>query len=122
VLSLARAFFLAGAQAVVGTLRPLPDDQGQRFFQDFYRQLGRGLSLRQALAATQREWIVDGMPASTWSHIVLLGDGDLVPIPGGLPLEEKSGLGLLIGVPLVLLLLVLAYRWSKNRHWRPRSI
>lgn len=83
VMSLARAFFEAGAHAVVGTLRPLPDDLGERFFDDFYRHLGQGASLRQALAAVQRHWADQDLPASTWASVVVLGNGDLTPVPEG---------------------------------------
>ncbi len=102
VMSLARAFFAAGAQAVVGTLRPLPDKQGRLFFDGFYAQLSRGLSLSQALAATQRRWAARGEPESTWANVVVFGNGDLVPVPGGVDppgrwLISAAGL-LLLGV------------------------
>ena len=84
VLSLARAFFAAGAHAVVGTLRRLPDDDAEQFFDVFYRHVSRGLSLRQSLAATQREWAAEGRPASTWASVVVLGNGDVVPAPAGI--------------------------------------
>ncbi len=109
VMSLARAFFKAGAHAVVGTLRRLPDDQGERFFDDFYRYLSRGLSLREALAATQRRWLADGGPASTWANVVVLGNGDLVPAPGGIDRSSwrwrwwALGLAVLLAVALGLL-------------------
>ena len=102
VMSLARAFFKAGAHAVIGTLRQLPDDQGERFFDDFYRHLSRGLSLRQALAATQRQWIADNGPASTWGNVVVLGNGDLVPAPGGVERAVSPWLWAALGLGLLL--------------------
>lgn len=84
VASLARAFFKAGAHAVVGTLRPLPDDDGELFFNDFYSHLSRGASLRRALAATQASWAARGEPPSTWASVVVQGNGDLTVAPGGI--------------------------------------
>ncbi len=83
VISLARAFFEAGARGVVATIRRLPDKEGADFFDDFYCHLSHGLSLRGALAATQRRWIEAGRPASVWASVVVLGNGDLVLAPGG---------------------------------------
>jgi hypothetical protein len=36
-----------------------------------------------ALAEAKRERIEAGAPAEAWAGIVVLGDGDLVPVPGG---------------------------------------
>ncbi len=83
VLSLARAFFVAGAHAVVGSLWPLRDDDAAAFFDRFYRHLGDGESATAALSAAQRERIAEGAPAAAWAGLVLLGNGDLTPFPGG---------------------------------------
>ena len=48
VLSLARAFFEAGAHAVVGSRWPLRDVDAAALFDTFYRQLGQGVSLSGA--------------------------------------------------------------------------
>ncbi len=113
VMSLARAFFKAGAHAVVGTLRQLPDDQGERFFDDFYRHLSQGFSLRQALAATQRQWIAGGGPAATWANVVVLGNGDLVPAPGGVERSRTPWLWAAISLGL-LLVAGLAFKKRRN--------
>jgi CHAT domain-containing protein len=83
VMSLARAFFQGGAQAVVASLWPLHDEEAARFFDRFYRHLSRGLSLSAALKAAQAESLAAGVPAADWAGVVVLGRGDLVPIPGG---------------------------------------
>jgi CHAT domain-containing protein len=83
VMSLARAFFQAGAHTVVASLWRLRDDEAADFFDRFYHHLGRGLSVAAAAQAAQKDLISDGAPAAAWAGIVVLGDGDLVPLPGG---------------------------------------
>ena len=83
VMSLARAFFQAGAHTVVASLWRLRDDEAADLFDRFYRHLGRGRSVAAALQAAQRDMIRDGAPAAAWAGLVVLGDGDLVPLPGG---------------------------------------
>jgi CHAT domain-containing protein len=83
VLSLARAFFQAGAKAVVGTLWSQWDDQAAALFDGFYHHLAEGASLSTALAAAQRDRIAAGAPTGDWAGVVVLGDGDFVPLPGG---------------------------------------
>ncbi len=83
VMSLARAFFQAGAHTVVASLWKLRDDEAAEFFDRFYDHLGRGLSVAASAHAAQRELIEEGAPAAAWAGIVVLGDGDAVPLPGG---------------------------------------
>jgi CHAT domain-containing protein/tetratricopeptide (TPR) repeat protein len=85
VLSLARAFFEAGAHAVIGSRWPLRDVDAAALFDTFYLHLGQGASLAQALKATQDEARAAGRPASAWAGLMLLGNGDLRPFPGGRP-------------------------------------
>jgi CHAT domain-containing protein len=83
VMSLARAFFQAGAHTVVASLWRLRDDEAADFFDRYYRRLGRGVSVAAALQAAQSELIAEGAPAAAWAGLVVLGDGDMVPLPGG---------------------------------------
>jgi CHAT domain-containing protein len=83
VMSLARAFFQAGAHTVVASLWRLRDDEAADLFDRFYLYLGKGLSVAAALRFAQRDMIADGAPAAAWAGLVVLGDGDLVPLPGG---------------------------------------
>jgi len=83
VMSLARAFFQAGAHTVVASLWRLRDDEAADLFDRFYRHLGRGISVAAALQAAQGELIAEGAPAAAWAGLVVLGDGDIVPLPGG---------------------------------------
>ena len=86
-LSLAHAFYGAGARTVVASLWPLGDQGARRFFERFYRQLAAGRPASAALATAQRESLADGLPSRTWAGLVLLGDPDftLAPIPAGWP-------------------------------------
>jgi CHAT domain-containing protein len=83
VMSLARAFFQAGAHTVVASLWRLRDDEAAAVFDRFYRHLGRGASVAAALQGAQRDLIAGGTPAAAWAGLVVLGDGDLAPLPGG---------------------------------------
>jgi CHAT domain-containing protein len=83
VLSLARAFFQAGAPAVVGSLWPLRDDEAAALFSAFYDELARGKSLGAALRGAQRSAVARGLPAAAWAGLVVMGDPSRVPFPGG---------------------------------------
>lgn len=83
VMGLARAFFHAGAVAVVGSLWPLRDDEAAQFVNALAAHLGEGASVSSALAAARRDAIRAGGPAAAWAGLVVLGDGDFVPLPGG---------------------------------------
>jgi CHAT domain-containing protein len=82
VLSLARAFFEAGAAAVVGTLGPVSDPDSEAFFRDFYDALGAGRNLSGALAAAKRAAIQRGAPPVAWSRFVVVGNGAVTPREG----------------------------------------
>lgn len=110
VLDLARAFFQAGAHAVVGSLWPLRDDEAAAFFEVFYTHLGRGRSVGEALQEAQRALIETGAPPSTWAGLVVIGDSELVPWPH----RRRAFWPLALGVGLLLVALVLAVRWHSG--------
>ncbi len=83
VMGLARAFFQAGAHAVVGSQWPLRDDEAAELFDAFYRHLGRRKSVSEALNAAVCESIESGAPPAAWAGLVVLGNGDIVPLPEG---------------------------------------
>lgn len=83
VLSLARAFFVAGAYAVVGSLGDLRDEEAARLLDRFYFHLGRGAALDEALLRARRDRAADGATATAWAGIEILGDGAGTPLPGG---------------------------------------
>lgn len=82
-LSLASAFFAAGAEVVVASLWNLGDRAAARFHEDFYAHLAGGEKAGQAFAAAQRARIAAGDPPAAWAGLVLLGNPDwrLAPAP-----------------------------------------
>jgi CHAT domain-containing protein/tetratricopeptide (TPR) repeat protein len=104
VLSLARAFFEAGAHAVVGSRWPLRDADAAALFETFYRHLGGGASLAEALKATQDEARAAGRPPAGWAGLVLLGNGDLRPFFSAQPPGRGAGRDLIVTVTAVCLL------------------
>ena len=79
-LSLARAFFAAGATSVVATRWPLRDDDAEFLMDRFYRALARGATVGGALRRARQEAMAAGLPAAAWAGVALLGDGARVPI------------------------------------------
>ncbi len=92
VLSLARAFFEAGAHAVIGSRWPLRDADAADLFDTFYRHLAEGATLSEALAATRTAARESGRPSSAWAGLVLLGNGDVRPFPTR-PRPHRSPIG-----------------------------
>ncbi|HET9226997.1 MAG TPA: CHAT domain-containing protein, partial [Thermoanaerobaculia bacterium] len=107
VMGLARAFFQAGAHTVVASLWKLRDDYGAALFDRFYHHLGEGKTVAAALRAAQLDRIEDGAPAEAWAGVVVLGDGDRVPLPGGRP---RHLLPWAVGLALLALLAVFLVR------------
>ena len=103
VLSLARAFFEAGAHAVVGSRWPLRDAEAATLFDAFYRHLARGASLSEALKASQDEARAAGRPASGWAALVLLGNGDLRPFANAPTPEEHPWSASIAGLVVTVL-------------------
>ena len=104
VLSLSRAFFEAGAHAVIGSRWPLRDADAADLFDAFYRHLGRGASLSAALKAMQDEARAAGRPASQWASLVLLGDGDLRPFAGAKADVARTRLSMFLTFAMTLLI------------------
>jgi CHAT domain-containing protein len=90
VLSLARAFFGAGAVTVIGSRWPIRDEDAAVLFDGFYRHVAGGANLSEALARTRTDAINAGRPARAWASLVLMGDGQFRPYPGGKPLPERT--------------------------------
>ena len=74
-MSLARAFFAAGAGGVVATRWPLRDDDAAFVMERFYAALGAGDMSGAALRRARRDAIAAGLPAGAWAGVALLGDG-----------------------------------------------
>jgi CHAT domain-containing protein/tetratricopeptide (TPR) repeat protein len=112
VMGLARAFFQAGAHTVVASLWPLRDDDGAALFDRFYHHLGQGETVAAALQAAQRDRMDDGAPAAAWAGVVVLGDGDRVPLPGG---RRGSGAAVWVALAVLLLLVSAGLQLRKRR-------
>ncbi len=114
--SLARAFLQAGAGSVLASLWPLEDEEASILFGHFSTALGRGESVAGALSTAQRAAIDAGMPAASWAGLVILGDGDLRPLPSRSP---RMWAWALIGVVVVASYGV--FRFTKSRRGSPGS-
>jgi len=113
VMGMARAFFQAGAHTVVASLWPLRDDDGAALFDRFYIHLAQGKSVAAALRAAQRDRIEAGAPAYAWAGLIALGDGGLIPVPGGrkgLDLPPWVSIAAAAAVLLAVGLAVMAWR------------
>lgn len=80
-VGLSRAFFLAGARTVVASQWRIRDDDAAAFFEAFYRRLGQGRSVADAVRSAQSDRRAAGAPAVAWAGFVVLGDGDFAPVP-----------------------------------------
>lgn len=79
-MGLGRAFFVAGARAVVATHWPVRDDDAAAFSDRFYDALSRGQTVAGAVASAQRDLRRRGAPAAVWAAFTVLGDGGWAPI------------------------------------------
>jgi len=82
VMGLANAFFQAGARTVVAGLWPVRDREAAALVDRFGGHLGDGRSVGQAMTLARRDLIRAGAPRAAWAGMVVLGDGEAVPLPG----------------------------------------
>jgi hypothetical protein len=111
VMSLARAFFSAGAVSVVGTLNRARDDETAAFFSELYRSLARGMTIGEAMADAKRRLIARGAPPAAWAEVVLLGDAWTRPRAPELP-----PLGLLLATAAVATVVGAGANLWRRRH------
>jgi CHAT domain-containing protein/tetratricopeptide (TPR) repeat protein len=117
VMGLARAFFQAGAVAVVGSLLPLQDDEAARFVDDVAAHLSDGSSVASALQGARRDRMAGGAPARAWAGFVVLGDGSFVPLPSGVRKGRSWGFFTVpgTGAALIVAIALLARRRRTRR-------
>jgi hypothetical protein len=117
-LSLARAFFAAGARGVVATRWPLRDDDAAFMMARFYEALADGHSVAAALRRARRDAIDTGLPAAAWAGVAMLGDGLHRPVARR---AAPGARGLWIAAILVVLL-VATVLWVQRRstHHQPK--
>jgi CHAT domain-containing protein len=113
-LGLVRAFFRAGALAVVASPWPLDDLEARKLIDELSARLGRGESLGDALAGAKRARHAAGAPALAWAGLQLHGDGSARARPAS---PESRWLVLPAGA-LLCAALVLWLR--RKRHLSPR--
>jgi CHAT domain-containing protein len=73
IMGLARAFFMAGAQTVVASLWPVEDASASELMGRFYRRLGTGGGVVQALQAVQVEMADGGYVPYQWAPFITIG-------------------------------------------------
>ncbi|MBI5031716.1 MAG: CHAT domain-containing protein [Chloroflexi bacterium] len=73
LIGLARAFFYAGAQALIATLWSVEDNATSEMIGRFYRHGAAGKKLAEALRLAQCEMIRAGRPPFEWAAFVLIG-------------------------------------------------
>jgi len=97
VRGLARAFLVAGADTVVGSLWAVPDDAAARFMRAFSEGLTGGQTVDQALRQAREDLRARGEPAVGWAGFVAIGNGEARPWPDAVRAGSQSrsfGLGL----------------------------
>jgi len=87
--------------------------------EDLALHLGRGETVGAALAAARRERIRSGAHTAAWAGLVVLGDADLVPVPGGWWNRTRLA-GLLAAALLVLLAVLVLVLVRRPGASRPR--
>lgn len=101
--SLARAFGVAGASAVIATHWSVRDRASAEFFGRFYRSLARGDTMAAALRAAQIATMSNQPYTNTqdWAAFTVIGDGSIAPLSGARSRRTRT---LMVGVVSVLLL------------------
>lgn len=74
VVGMARAFFFAGARALIATLWQVPDETTSRLVNLVYRNLGHGCTLAHALRRAQLKMSKAGYPTYDWAGFVVMGN------------------------------------------------
>ncbi len=76
LMSIARAFLLAGCRCVVATLWPISDEEASSFVCKFYRHLFSGTTITTALQRAKLEFKRDGGSIRTWAAFQAIGCAD----------------------------------------------
>ena len=82
--NLARAFLMAGSQAVISTLWPIDDTYSLFLMKRFYTHIRDGVTESEALRLSQTELLGTfgkDTAVANWAAFTLLGDGDRTIVP-----------------------------------------
>ena len=97
-LSLARAFFYAGAKSTLMSLWQVPDQQTAKIMQLFYDNIDKGFSKNKALTEAKRAFLKNASRLEThpafWSGFVLVGDTTPLQIQSAFKKEWMMFIGL----------------------------
>jgi CHAT domain-containing protein len=110
VLGLSRAFFQAGARAVVGNLWTMRDDESEALVAELSHRLAEGRTLSGALTEARAKRFEAGAPAEAWAGLVVLGDGGVAPFAGGPEARFALWLSIVVGAALLAGVSLWAYR------------
>jgi CHAT domain-containing protein len=73
LMTLARAFFLAGARTLVASLWPVEDISTTELMRRFYTHLSTGLDVSHSLRAAQIELAAEGYSPFQWAPFIVIG-------------------------------------------------
>ena len=108
-LSLARAYFQAGAKSVIASLWAVNDESTARIMIDFYKYLGKGKRKDEALQQAKLDYLAWADPAYQhpyyWAGFIAIGDMS--------PLTFAPKYSLIWwGVGILIVLLLSLYYWK----------
>jgi tetratricopeptide (TPR) repeat protein len=75
MVSVGRAFVLAGARCVIATLWPIEDAEAAELVSSFYARLRKGVPPARAALEARRHAIRQGADPRTWAGLQVIGDG-----------------------------------------------
>ena len=114
IMSLSRAFALAGCPSMVMSLWSVPDEQTGRLMEDFYSELKKGSTKNEALRQAKLQYLEGqdnrGGHPYLWAGFVVIGDTDSIDFDGG----WESFNGLLASLALVLLIVVGVFYFKRS--------
>lgn len=114
ILSLARAFQIAGASTVVASLWPIRDDEAADFFEEFYENLGEGQPVALALSNAQKTLRNRGYPSQAYEGYIVLGDGRVRFVAQNPKTQWLRWL--IASLALLPMGLLLGFKWSKKNN------
>ncbi|HZW90498.1 MAG TPA: CHAT domain-containing protein, partial [Myxococcaceae bacterium] len=118
-LGLVRAFFRAGALAVIASPWPLDDLETRNLIDELSSRLGRGERLMDALAGAKRARQRAGAPALAWAGLQLHGDGSVAVSSGAVRERPLLRVALLFAGGVLLAMAAWSLRMRRMRS-RPR--